>query len=142
MGPLLAWWLVVLLMGWAALPLTFLTLKHLPDKGYAFSKILALVFLGYVGWIFGHFSFGPIVPYLALFLLLVTGLLLWARSGPSLVEFLKSHFGYVLVLEALFLAAFLVAGSFKSLTPDITGTEKPMDFAMINGILNSSKMPP
>jgi len=142
MGPLLAWWLVVLLMGWAALPLTFLTLKHLPDKGYAFSKILALIFLGYVGWIFGHFTFGPIIPYLALFLLLVTGLLLWNRSGHALRDFLKEHFGYVLVVEALFLAAFLVAGSFKNITPDITGTEKPMDFAMINGILNSLKMPP
>ena len=38
--------------------------------------------------------------------------------------------------------AFLVAGAYKMRTHDIAGTEKPMDFAMINGILVSPNMPP
>src|SRR5208283_3472768 len=43
---------------------------------------------------------------------------------------------------SLFLMAFLVAGAYKMRTPEIVGTEKPMDFAMINGILASPSMPP
>ncbi len=142
MGSLIVWWLVLLAMGLLALPLTFLTFKHLPDKGYAFSKVLALLFVGYVGWIFGHVSFNQTVPFLALFLLSVTGLLLWARAGGALIEFFKKKAGYILVVELLFLAAFLLAGAFRMRVPDITGTEKPMDFAMINGILSSHRMPP
>lgn len=142
MGSLLAWWAVVVLLGFAALPLTFLTMKHLPDKGYAFSKILALLFVGYMGWLFGHLGFGSAVPFVTVFLLLAASLLLLSRSWHALVEFFKAHFGYVMVVELLFLAAFLLAGAFKMRTADITGTEKPMDFAMINGILASFKMPP
>jgi len=142
MGSLLAWWAVVVLLGFAALPLTFLTMKHLPDKGYAFSKILALLFVGYLGWLFGHLGFGSAVPFVTVFLLMAASLLLLSRSWHALVEFFKAHFGYVMVVELLFLAAFLLAGAFKMRTADITGTEKPMDFAMINGILASFKMPP
>lgn len=142
MGSLLAWWAVVVVLGVAALPLTFLTLKHLPDKGYAFSKILALLFVGYLGWLFGHLGFGSVVPYFTVFVLIAVSAAMLSRSYQAMLDFFKARIGYVLVVELLFLAAFLVAGAFKMRTGDITGTEKPMDFAMINGILSSSKMPP
>jgi YYY domain-containing protein len=142
MGSLLAWWAVVVVLGFAALPLTFLTLKHLPDKGYAFSKVIALLFMGYVGWLVGHLGFNAAIPFIVLFLLIVVSSLLLSRSYHAMVEFFKARVGYVLVVELLFLAAFLLAGAFKMRTGDITGTEKPMDFAMINGILASGQMPP
>ena len=57
MGSIFLWWFVVLIVGFATFPITFVTLRHLPDKGYFFSKILALMVMGYLTWLLGYVSF-------------------------------------------------------------------------------------
>jgi len=143
MVSILLWWFVVLVAGFAAFPIAFILLKHLPDKGYVFSKILALMLMGYLTWILGYVSFNGGTIFLSFLLLVgVSGLLLWNWIGGFFFEFLKKNLSSFIVFEAFFLLAFIVAGAYKMRTHDIAGTEKPMDFAMINGILASPSMPP
>lgn len=140
---LVIWWVVVLVLGLTAYPIAFVTLKNLPDKGYVFSKVLALVLIGYFSWIMGYISFGGDTILLAILLVAaLSALLLVTWIGKPFVEFFKKNIGFFMVVEAFFLMAFLVAGAFKMRTPDIVGTEKPMDLAFINGILSSPAMPP
>src|SRR5690349_7224699 len=40
MGEVIVWWLVLELLGLAALPLGWVVMRRLPDRGYAFAKSL------------------------------------------------------------------------------------------------------
>ena len=54
------YWLVVLqALGLSAVPVSFRLFHRLPDKGYAFSKSLSLMVIGYVTWIGGSFGIFP-----------------------------------------------------------------------------------
>ncbi len=142
MASLFVWWLVIEILGLLALPLTLVLLKQLPDKGYIFSKVLALLVIGYFSWLFGYLSFGVSSIIMAVLVLTAASAYLLKDSWISFKEFWAKNAGFILVVECFFLVAFLVAGAYKMRTPDIVGTEKPMDFAMINGILASPNMPP
>lgn len=139
----LLWWFMIFITGLAAFPVTFVLFKHFPDKGYAFSKVLSLLILGYLTWILGYVSFGGGTIFVSFVILLIfSGVLLWTWIGPSFFEYLKKGVWSLVLVELLFLVAFLVAGAYKMRTHDIAGQEKPMDFTFINGILSSAKMPP
>lgn len=143
MGAVFVWWLLVLVMGLAAFPLAFVSLRHFPDKGYVFSKVLALLLVGYLSWLLGYFSFnGGTVLLSILIVAALSALLLFTWIKESFFDFFKKNLFHFMLVEVLFLTAFLVAGAYKMRTHDIAGTEKPMDFAMINGILASPSMPP
>lgn len=143
MSSLLIWWFAVTALGVLALPLTFTLFKYLPDRGYAFSRALALVITGYLTWLASYvMPFGTRSIYLSIFILALVSYLLLSRTWEPLKEFLQTERNYIYVVEGLFFAAFLIAGAFKMRTPEITGTEKPMDFAFLNAILSSTKMPP
>ncbi|MGH7739882.1 MAG: DUF2298 domain-containing protein [bacterium] len=142
MGSLLIWWGLVVLLGWLILPVSFLIFRHLPDKGYGVSKALALLLLGYFSWIFGYAVFNTLTIYLALAVLLGLAVFFFSKTWNAIRKFFQERLGYVLVVEMLFFVAMLAAAAYKMRTHDIVGTEKPMDFAMINGILASPSMPP
>ncbi|HTC22498.1 MAG TPA: DUF2298 domain-containing protein [bacterium] len=143
MGSILIWWLIVLTLGLVTFPISFVALKHFPDKGYVFSKALGLLLMGYLYWILGYLAFNGATLFLSFLLLAaVSALLLFTWIGSPFIEFFKKNIGLFLVMECFFLTAFLVAGAYKMRTFEIVGTEKPMDFAFINGILASPSMPP
>lgn len=79
------WWLVLMMLGAAATPLAFTLLQRLPDKGYAFSKMLGLLLVSYLFWLLG--SLGIVGNNLGGILLALGGLLaasLWAyRHAPG-----------------------------------------------------------
>ena len=136
LSSLFLWWFVVFLAGLTTYPITFVALRYFPDKGYLFSKILALLLAGYLTWILGYLSFNS--GTILVSFLLITGvsiLLLWNWIGSGFLTHLKKNTFYIIAVEGFLLLAFLVAGAYKMRTHDIAGTEKPMDFAMINGIL-------
>ncbi len=142
MGHVFEWWLTVTILGFLSFPLTFLTFRYLPDKGYAFSKILSLFLLGYFSWILGYVAWNVLTIFSSVLLLIFLFLYLLSKTWVALIDFLKQHLGYILIIELLFFTAFFLACSYKMRTPAILGTEKPMDFTMINGILTSAHMPP
>ncbi|HUO57411.1 MAG TPA: DUF2298 domain-containing protein [bacterium] len=143
-APIFLWWFVVLVMGLAAYPIAFVLLRHFPDKGYAFSKVLALLLTGYFAWILGYASFNPGTILLSFLLMAgLSVLILVTWLGEAFKKFFAKNLAQYLVLECLFLTAFLVAGAYKMRTYEIGGPgEKPMDFAFLNGILASPSMPP
>ncbi|MEJ7617494.1 MAG: DUF2298 domain-containing protein [Pyrinomonadaceae bacterium] len=140
---LLLWWFVVSAMGVLALPVTFTLFKYLPDKGYAFSKAFAVLIVGYFTWLAGYvMTYSARTVYVAILILGAASYLLVSRTWAALSEFMAAQRKYIWITEIIFLGVFLMAGAFKMRTFEIAGTEKPMDFALMNAILASAQMPP
>ena len=140
------WYLTVTAVGWISFPVIFRLVPNLPDRGYSFSKIFGLLLWGYLYWILGRL--GVTANNLAglLFTLFLTaGLGVFAIrkiGGGRLKEWIREYRTLILTTEILFLLAFAGWAVIRSLNPEILGTEKPMELAFINAILNSETFPP
>jgi uncharacterized membrane protein len=151
LGAVVAWWLVVQLMGLAALPLAFRLLRCLPDRGYTFSKAMGVLLVSFLFWLLNSLGFlrnssGGVL--LAAAVLVIISAWVYRRGdGPAdgsegLWTWLKKHSGYVLAAELLFAVAFGFWAYVRAHSPEIIGTEKPMDLAFINAVSRSHLFPP
>lgn len=164
MNEVLIWWLLIELIGLAAWPVAFRFFRNLPDRGYAFIKPLGLLLIAYPFWLFTMLGFltntrGVVVGVAGL----VAGLSWWfggrqetsddrQQSGSdrasritqheSPILWLRQNKSLVLAVELVFTVAFFAWSIFRAYTPEITATEKPMEFAFLNGILQSDHFPP
>ncbi len=146
------WWLVIQLLGLAALPLTWRLFARLPGRGYPFAKALGLLLVSHVLWLGAIFHLLPNdLGGTAVALFLVAGASAWLgrdawRRGADgvrpLVAWLRDNRWLVLATELLFLVVFAGWAVFRAYNPEISGTEKPMEFAFINGVLRSRFFPP
>ena len=145
MVDLAVWLLVIELMGLVAFPLTFVLFRRLPDRGYTVAKPLALLLAAYLLWLLGLTHLIPNAPATIVGILIlgaaVSGLLFY-RSRRGMAQFVTSQWRILLTAEAVFLALFLAWAGLLSEFPGISHTEQPMDFAFLNGILQSQYFPP
>ena len=155
---ILLWWFTLFLMGIVVLPITARLFGAFADRGYAFSKILALLLLSYLSWFIPSlhiikFSQEAIILILTI-LALVNGVIyLKNRPKPKFKdheskiksnEFLihNSCFLVLFLEEFLFLAGLLFWSFVRGQEPSIHGLEKFMDFGFMNSILRSDYFPP
>ena len=142
------WWIIIQVLSAAALPLGFRLFRHLPDRGYALAKPLGLLLVTYLFWLLGMLGLlrnttGSIV--FCTVIVAAASIYFYQRGGDagmSLTAFLRSHWKLVLVTEALFLIGFAAWALYRAYNPEISATEKPMEFAFLNGILRSDRFPP
>ncbi len=149
----LLWWLVIQLLALAVLPLAWRLFAWLPGRGYPLAKALGILLVSYLLWL------GAVLHLLpntfggaAAALLGVAAASAWLgraglARGPDgaprpLVAWLRENWRLVLATELLFAAALAGWAAFRAFNPDIAGTEKPMEFAFINGVLRSPLFPP
>ena len=139
------WWLTVELLGLIALPLTLVVFKRLPDRGYAFSKVLAILLVSFILWLLAYAHVLPNTRW-AIILIIAAGaigsLVLAVRRRRELAEFFRRERTVIIATEAVFLLAFVAYLAIRAFNPDILFGEKPMDFAFMNGILRSTYFPP
>ena len=144
MTDVLSWFFVLEIITLISFPLAFAFLGRLPDRGYSFAKILGLLVMGFLlfsGATLGIFSNGRGAVILILAVMAVAGAVVAARQREEMREFLRERWGYVLLVEGLFLLSFVVAAYLRSYVPDLTGTEKPSEFAFLNAVLRSDNFP-
>lgn len=139
------WFLVIELLGVLAFPLAFTLFRRLPDRGYTLTKPFALVLASYLLWILGLTQLIPnsrftIIGILALGAA-ISGWMLHKKSR-EIRSFLRSEWRLLLVAEGIFLGFFALWLAIVSEIPAINHTEKPMDFAFLNAILQSRYFPP
>ncbi|RME87196.1 MAG: phospholipid carrier-dependent glycosyltransferase, partial [Anaerolineae bacterium] len=145
---LLLWYLTVFVLGLAAYPLVRLALPGLADGGYPLARSVGMLLLAYLSWLAGSFG----VPYHRVTIgvafgaiLLLGAALAWGRREALRAEW-RERRGYVLFIEALFLAFFLLDLAIRLGNPDLwhpaKGGERPMDFSYLNAVLKSTVFPP
>lgn len=147
--PLLVWYLVVQLLGLAALPLTWWICHRLGDGGYALAKTVGILVVSYVPWLLASLH---ILPFsrtsilLSILLLIGASALVLRRSGAALRRSLAARRIPIIATEAIFTLAFLGFLLLRAVNPDLWhsayGGEKPMDFAYLNAVLKSDYFPP
>lgn len=147
---ILSWWLIVEILGLAALPIAFRFMHWLPERGYTFSKALGLLLASYIVWIGGMSGFlrndtgGILFAILAVFGL---SAIISLRKGffSEFLIFLKEKKYLILTVEILFIAGFVAWAVLRAYAPDKVmeaGGEKFMEMAFLNGVLNSPRFPP
>ncbi len=137
------WWVILFAAGLAVLPLTMNIFHSFLDKGYAFSKILGIIFISYIVFILGVIK---IVPFSSVTIYSVSILLL-AVSYITVQTHWKKVLTRRMVLlflleELLFFFGLCIWSYIRGFNPDIFGLEKYMDFGFVNSILRSTYFPP
>ncbi len=145
----LAWWGGLLILGWLLFPLAFLAFGGLPERGYAVSKILALLLIGWLAWLLASVRWVPFTRGTIGLLVGGLGLLaagVAARRVGELRRWIVAHRRYIISVELLWLALFLFDLFIRWHNPDLWhstyGGEKPMDFSYFNAVLRSTSFPP
>ncbi len=140
---IIQWWLLLLLIGTAFLPITVTLFSSFFDRGYIFAKILGIAILSYGVFLVGIVKIFPfnqttIYGLLILFTLIIFFTTTYFRH----IDSVKQHWKIYLFEEILFLAGIVFWSYIRSFQPDIHGLEKYMDYGFVNSILRSSYFPP
>ena len=156
----LTWWFLVELIGIAVLPVAFRFFRNLPERGYAFIKPLGLLLIAYPFWLLTTFGFLTNTRSVIALVAVGVGAASWWFFGreqstddrqqtlepvtarPSLFTWLKDNARLIITIELVFMVAFLAWTIVRTYMPEITATEKPMEFAFLNGVLQSTTFPP
>ena len=142
------WWAILTLLGLVALPLVYALLRPLADRGYAFSKMAGLLLVSFVFWLAGSLGLADNDGGGALLALLVVGAASWLayrRRAPGdapLGAWLRANRTAVLAAELIFVVVFALWVWVRAQNPAIANTEKPMEFAFLNGVTLSPAFPP
>lgn len=142
----ISWYIIITVTGWLTFPLAYRLMPAIADRGYGVSRALGLLLWGYITWLLASlgvlkFTEGGILLTLAM----IFGVSLWATRSVDfhqIKNWIISQRKYILVVEALFLLAFGAWTIVRAANPEAMGTEKPMELAFINSILNSPDFPP
>jgi YYY domain-containing protein len=145
MSETLVWWLMMQVVGLAALPLCLLLFRRLPDRGYTLSKAFALLLVGYWFWILNVMHVLPNTAggiWIVVFVLIaISAVVYWLRR-EELLAFARERWWLIVAAEVIFFLAFITAAYLRSYVADLGGTEKPMDFMFLNAVTRGKHFPP
>lgn len=149
-GAVLAWYLVMQTFSLPFIHLSARIFPALPDRGYAVSKSLAVLLMGFGSWVAYAwfqlpFSRGMIWT---LWLGVLLGIGIW-RARERRARFLRGEppargcpLPLVMLYEALFAAVFVFWIWFVAHDPAVAHTEQPMDYMFMNSLWVSVHYPP
>jgi YYY domain-containing protein len=141
----LAWYLIVMIVGWIVYPILYTILPVLPGRGYSLAKLFGMLVWGYLFWILGRLGLvSNTLGGLTFPLVVLLGAALWILKDKrgEIWKWIKEHRTLVFTTEALFFLAFVLMALVRAYNPEIVGTEKPMELAFINAIMGSESLPP
>ena len=139
-------WALVEVLGIICLPLTFTIFKNLPDRGWAFTKIVAIALLAFCVWLplmtLQFLPFSQLFIAGVLLIILAFNVLGYARVWKSLLELARTHLLYIVACELVFLGMVFLLGWIRSYGPNIQGFEMYMDEGFLASIMRSPHFPP
>ena len=143
------WWLIIQILGLAVWPLLTRWLRWLPDRGYLLAKPIGLLLVSYGVWILATLGvLQNTTGGILVVLIAVAALSVWAWWGQqseariNLLNFWREKWTLFLAYEIVFLVILIGWAIFRAHSPDLSTTEKPMEFAFFNAINRSPTFPP
>ena len=136
----LLWLVAVEAIGLAVFPLSYFLLPSLRDRGYAISKPLGILLVGYISWILSVLHVLPSVQLTVAAILVVVGGLSWTFMWPrrrQLLDFIVRERTVLAASEIVFLVVFAGWVVYRAYDPAISDTEAPMDFMYLNASIAS-----
>ena len=139
------WYLLALVLGAAAMPLTGRLFRRFQDRGWMFSKVTAIAVSGFLTWFLVAVK---IIKFTTMTCIVVTlvcaaaSLILYCREQKAGFECIPfAHLDLVYAEELLFFAAFLLWTYFAGFHPAAYGTEKFMDYGFMEAMMRSKTLP-
>lgn len=149
LAALLVWVILLVVLQAATWPLVRRMFTALPDRGWAFARIVSLLLAAYPVWLLASI---PVISFRAIWAgvsLIAVAAICWLvvprfAGGDETRRPWKNP--YIITAEILFWAVFGLFLLYRAINPDsyhpFWGGEKPMEFAHLNGILRSAHFPP
>lgn len=145
----IAWWALLIVIGWVVWPTLFTLFPALSDRAYPVAKIAGLMVVSWLAWLGASVrlrTWSREGLLLAMGLVLLLSLTLGWRRRAELLAYIRENWRAMLGMEALTLALFGAFLLVRLGNPDLWhpnfGGERPMDFAYLNGVLRSTVFPP
>ena len=147
------WYLIVQLVGTLAWPVASRFFDRLPDRGYAFSKILGILLTGVLLWLGTCYGVVWNTPAGAWLAVVAMGVVSVRLGGVGVLPpdrgkwrawlgECRAQWGTILATELVFLIGFAGWAVYRCHDPAIDATEQPMDVMFMNGIRGSLTFPP
>lgn len=150
-NPFFKWWLVLLFLGAAFMPLSLRIFGSFHDKGYLFAKTIGIAVTGYFMWFLSSLHilkfnfFSCVLVFLLLLAANLASVFLGRKKkGGNGKEpaFDRNTIKSILAEELLFLVFFLVWTYIRGFKPEAQGTEKFMDYGFMAAMMRADYMPP
>ena len=134
---MVVWWVALVTLAAAGLPLAALLLRPLPDRGAGFALPAALAVLFVPVYWLGHVRFGPLTAAVGA-LVLAGASILASRRGPT------PHVRRFAEVLGVFTLAFLFVVAIRAVDPSAHpgGGEKYLDYGMLKSLLRGTTLPP
>ena len=139
------WYLLALVLGAVAMPLTGRLFRRFQDRGWMFSKVTAIAVSGFLTWFLVAVK---IIKFTTMTCIVVTlvcaaaSFILYCREQKAGFECIPfAHLDLVYAEELLFFAAFLLWTYFAGFHPAAYGTEKFMDYGFMEAMMRSKTLP-
>ena len=139
------WYLLALVLGSVAMPLTGRLFRRFQDRGWMFSKVTAIAVSGFLTWFLVAVK---IIKFTTMTCIVVTlvcaaaSLILYCREQKAGFECIPfAHLDLVYAEELLFFTAFLLWTYFAGFHPAAYGTEKFMDYGFMEAMMRSKTLP-
>ncbi len=139
------WWLLALLMGLLAMPVTGRLFEGFADKGWMFSKVLAIGIAGFLTWFLVAVEILPFTTLtcvgVCIFCALICFWLFHRQTKKGIEVFPAGRLSLVVKEELLFFAVFLLWTYLAGFHPQAYGTEKFMDYGFMEAMMRSTTLP-
>ena len=139
------WWMLAFLMGMVAMPVTGRLFAGFEDKGWMFSKVLAITVTGFLTW---FLVTAKILPFTAATCIGVSvvcavgcGVLYHFQGKNGIDCFPSGKVDLIYGEEILFFIFFLMWTYFAGFRPQAYGTEKFMDYGFMEAMMRSTTLP-
>lgn len=141
------WWLTTSGISLLALPLITYIFRNFWDKGYAFTKIVALALTTYVVFVLSVFKLLPFEQYSIIGVIIALCFLQYLifkklNYWPKFTFILRQKYRIFIFEEILFLLILALWSFVRGFAPDIEGLEKFMDWGFVNSALRTKFLPP
>ena len=146
MSDLFFWLLTTYAVGIATIPVAYIALPKLTDRGFGLVRPIGMLMFGSAVWMLSLLKVLPNAPWSWWLITLLATVAGWTwialKKRIDFVGFVKRRWLQLILTEAVFLAFFCIFAFVKALDPDISHTEKPMDLTMLNAVISAQHAPP
>jgi YYY domain-containing protein len=141
------WYFALQLFSIIGFILGYRLFEELEYKGFSVSKPFGLFVFSIATWFICNKKFA-LLPYSSITLYVILAgfagfsYYVFLKNKEDITRFVTEKRKYITSIEISFLVFFLIFVLLRTYTPNIEGTEKPLEFVVINSILLSDTLPP
>ncbi len=141
------WYITAQIIALLALPITMTIFRSFRDRGYPLAKTIGFFSIAWINFILVSTKFlkyNRASILLSYVILAVLSAFVWSRRKSEIKSFFKSPKAKKIIIttEIVFLLIFALLQAIKCYNPDISGWERPSEFAYYNAVHRSETLPP